>query len=56
MFVVNGDKASLRTIKTGPSMGDVSAVLENGVKPGEQVITEGADKLDDGSAVKVVAQ
>jgi multidrug efflux system membrane fusion protein len=56
VFVVNGDKASLRTIKTGPSMGDVSAVLENGVKPGEQVITEGADKLDDGSAVKVVAQ
>ncbi|WP_332847641.1 efflux RND transporter periplasmic adaptor subunit [Pseudomonas lactucae] len=56
VFVMNGDKASLRNIKTGPAMGDVSAVLENGVKPGEQVITEGADKLDDGSAVKVVAQ
>ncbi|MGU9829690.1 efflux RND transporter periplasmic adaptor subunit [Pseudomonas sp. LF242] len=56
VFVVNGNKASLRTIKTGPSTGDVSAVLDNGVKAGEQVITEGADKLDDGSAVKVVAQ
>ncbi|ANF85356.1 multidrug transporter [Pseudomonas antarctica] len=56
VFVINGDKASLRTIKTGPSTGDVSAVLDNGVKAGEQVITEGADKLDDGSAVKVVAQ
>ncbi|WP_119739556.1 efflux RND transporter periplasmic adaptor subunit [Pseudomonas sp. Larv2_ips] len=56
VFVVNGNKASLRTIKTGPSSGDVSAVLDNGVKAGEQVITEGADKLDDGSAVKVVAQ
>lgn len=56
VFVVNGTKASLRTIKTGPSTGDVSAVLDNGVKAGEQVITEGADKLDDGSPVKVVAQ
>ena len=56
VFLANGNKASLRTIKTGPSTGDVSAVLDNGVKAGEQVITEGADKLDDGSSVKVVAQ
>ncbi|MFJ2362769.1 efflux RND transporter periplasmic adaptor subunit [Pseudomonas sp. NPDC087697] len=56
VFVVNGDKASLRNIKAGPSMGDVTAILDNGLKPGEQVITEGADKLDDGSPVKVVAQ
>nr|WP_253912059.1 efflux RND transporter periplasmic adaptor subunit [Pseudomonas sp. CVAP\ len=56
VFVVNGDKASLRNIKAGPSMGDVTAILDHGVKPGEQVITEGADKLDDGSPVKVVAQ
>ncbi|MCU1783274.1 efflux RND transporter periplasmic adaptor subunit [Pseudomonas sp. 13B_2.1_Bac1] len=56
VFVVNGDKAALRNVKTGPSMGDVSAILDTGVKPGEQVVTEGADKLDDGSPVKVVAQ
>lgn len=56
VFVVNGSKASLRTINIGPSTGDVSAVLDNGVKAGEQVITEGADKLDDGSPVKVVAE
>jgi membrane fusion protein, multidrug efflux system len=56
VFVVNGDKASLRNIKAGPAMGDVTAILDNGLKPGEQVITEGADKLDDGSPVKVVAQ
>lgn len=56
VFVVTGNKASLRTIKSGPAMGDVTAVLDAGVKSGEQVITEGADKLDDGSAVKVVAQ
>ena len=56
VFVVAGDKASLRNVKSGPAMGDVTAILEAGVKPGEQVITEGADKLDDGSAIKVVAQ
>ncbi len=56
VFVVNGSKASLRNINVGPSTGDVSAVLDNGLKAGEQVITEGADKLDDGSSVKVVAQ
>lgn len=56
VFVVNGTKASLRNVKTGASMGDVSAILDNGVKAGEQVVTEGADKLDDGSPVKVVAQ
>jgi multidrug efflux system membrane fusion protein len=56
VFVVAGDKASLRTIKVGPTMGDATAILDNGLKTGEQVITEGADKLDDGSPVKVVAQ
>lgn len=58
VFVVvdPGNKVSLRNIKTGPATGDVSAVLDNGVKAGEQVVTEGADKLDDGAAVKVVAQ
>lgn len=56
VFVVAGDKASLRMIKAGPSMGDVTAILDDGLKNGEQVITEGADKLDDGSPVKVVAQ
>jgi multidrug efflux system membrane fusion protein len=56
VLVVVGDKASLRIIKAGPSMGDVTAILDNGLKAADQVITEGADKLDDGSPVKVVAQ
>lgn len=58
VFVVvdPGNKVSLRNVKTGPATGDVSAILDNGVKQGEQVVTEGADKLDDGSAVKVVTQ
>ena len=56
VFVVQGNKASLRNIKSGPVSGDLTAVLDNGVKVGEQVITEGADKLDNGSTVKVVSQ
>ncbi|MFZ3389586.1 MAG: multidrug transporter subunit MdtA, partial [Buttiauxella gaviniae] len=58
VFVVvsPGNKVSLRNVKTGPATGEVSAILDNGVKEGEQVVTEGADKLDDGSPVKVVAQ
>lgn len=56
VFVVAGSKASLRNVKSGPSVGDVTAILDASVKPGEQVITEGADKLDNGSAIKVVAQ
>ncbi|MFJ2385027.1 efflux RND transporter periplasmic adaptor subunit [Pseudomonas protegens] len=57
VFVVDGStKASLRNIKSGPASGEVTAVLDAGVKAGEQVITEGADKLDNGSAIKVVAQ
>ena len=51
-----GNTVNLRNIKTGPAMGDVTAILDNGLKVGEQVVTEGADKLDDGSPVKVVAQ
>src|SRR5471032_669728 len=56
VLVDPGNKVSLRNVKTGPATGDVSAILDNGVKQGEQIVTEGADKLDDGSAVKVVAQ
>lgn len=56
VFVVAADKASLRTVKAGPAAGDVTAILQDGLKSGEQVITDGADKLDDGSSVKVVTQ
>lgn len=56
VFVVTAGRASLRSIKAGPALADVTAVLDGGVKAGEQVVTEGADKLDNGSQVKVVAQ
>ena len=55
VFIAQGAKAQLRKVRSGPASGELTAILEQGVRPGEQVITEGADKLDDGSPIKVVA-
>ncbi|MGI4814353.1 MAG: efflux RND transporter periplasmic adaptor subunit [Janthinobacterium lividum] len=56
VFVIGaGQKVALRNIKTGPASGADTVILANGVKPGEQVVTDGADKLDNGSLVKVIA-
>jgi multidrug efflux system membrane fusion protein len=56
VFVVGANnKVTLRNVKSGPSYQDDTTILDNGIKPGEQVVTDGADKLDTGSLVKVVA-
>jgi multidrug efflux system membrane fusion protein len=56
VFVVGaGNKAALRNVKAGPVKGDNTAILDGGVKSGEQVVTDGADKLDNGSPVRVVS-
>ncbi|WCM21688.1 efflux RND transporter periplasmic adaptor subunit [Paraburkholderia bryophila] len=56
VFVVGaGNKVALLNVKAGPVSGDNTAILDGGVKAGEQVVTDGADKLDNGSAVRVVA-
>ncbi|MFM0280807.1 efflux RND transporter periplasmic adaptor subunit [Paraburkholderia sediminicola] len=56
VFVVGtGGKVALRNVKAGPVSGDNTAILDGGVKAGEQVVTDGADKLDNGSMVRVVA-
>jgi len=56
VFVVGANnKVTLRNVKSGPSYKDDTTILDNGIKPGEQVVTDGADKLDTGSLVKVVA-
>ncbi|HKU00403.1 MAG TPA: efflux RND transporter periplasmic adaptor subunit [Paraburkholderia sp.] len=56
IFVVGaGNKAVLRNVKTGPVSGDDTAILDGGVKAGERVVTDGADKLDNGSLVRVVS-
>jgi multidrug efflux system membrane fusion protein len=57
VFVVGaGNKVTLRNISSGPASGDDTALLKQGAKPGERVVTDGADKLDNGSPVKVVTQ
>jgi membrane fusion protein, multidrug efflux system len=56
VFVVGaGNKAELRNVKAGPVSGDNTAILDDGVKAGEQIVTDGADKLDNGSPVRVVS-
>lgn len=55
VYVAQGDKSvSLRPVVLGPVSGDVVAV-EKGLKPGEQVVVDGVDKLKDGAKVEVSA-
>jgi len=51
VYVLNGDRTvSLRTVKRGQATVDKVQIIE-GVKAGEKVITEGADRLKDGAKV-----
>jgi len=51
VFVVNGDNTvSMRTVTIGPTDDDLVAIYR-GVRPGETVVTDGADRLSDGSPV-----
>jgi multidrug efflux system membrane fusion protein len=51
VFLLMPDRtAKLSLVKTGPSAGGKIAIL-SGVKIGDTVITEGADRVDDGSKV-----
>ena len=51
VFVLQPDRTvKLTKVKTGPQAGGNIAVLQ-GVTAGQQVVTEGADSLDDGSKV-----
>lgn len=53
VYVVQPDKtAQVRNIKTGPTEGEKVAVTD-GLKPGEVVVTSGADRLRDGSKVEL---
>ncbi len=53
MYVIKDDKTvSARNVKLGPSEGDDVAV-EEGLAPGELVVVEGAERLQDGSKVEV---
>ena len=55
VYVVDGaDKVASRVITLGPTDGDFAAATA-GLSAGERVVTEGADRLRDGSAVIVPA-
>jgi membrane fusion protein (multidrug efflux system) len=50
--VVNGDdKVEIRSVKVGDKVGSLW-VIEDGIKPGDRVIVEGAQKVRDGQLVK----
>jgi RND family efflux transporter MFP subunit len=50
VFVIDGNKVSQRRVEVGRTIGDETIVKE-GLKPGEQIVTEGVQKLRDGSQI-----
>lgn len=52
VYVANGNVVHVRTVKTGITQGN-SISIDSGVQPGEEVVTDGLDKLTDGSKIEV---
>jgi RND family efflux transporter MFP subunit len=52
VFVVRNQKAELRLVKTGKRFGSEWEIV-SGLNPDEQVVTEGASRLQDGQPVEV---
>jgi multidrug efflux system membrane fusion protein len=53
-YVLQNDKTvKLQDVVTGPTQGDRVLITE-GLKPGDKVITQGVDRLRDGSKVEVI--
>lgn len=46
-------KVRLVQVTTGVTHGEVTAIMQGELRPGDSVVLDGADKLDDGSAVTV---
>jgi membrane fusion protein (multidrug efflux system) len=55
VLVVEGDKVALRPVKVEERIGDFYLVAE-GVKPGEQVVVEGLQRVRPGMQVKAVSK
>jgi len=55
VFVVNPDKTvSMRTVTTGAT-DSTNIVITKGLKPGDTIVVDGADRLSDGSAIEIPA-
>lgn len=50
--IAKDDTAHVRLVKTGPAADDRTSI-SSGLQPGERVVTEGGDRLTDGSAVRL---
>ena len=56
VYVVSLDNTvSVRTVRVGPTQGE-NVAIDEGVKPGEVVVTDGADKLREGASVDVAGR
>nr|WP_289814678.1 efflux RND transporter periplasmic adaptor subunit [Paraburkholderia caribensis] len=47
-------KVALRRVTAGVAYNDTTVIEQGGLKAGDTIVLDGADKLDDGSAVKIV--
>lgn len=55
VYVINQDNTVSRTaVKTGPAFGEDQQTILSGLKAGQQVVTEGIDRLSNGSKVQPV--
>ncbi|HEX4096231.1 MAG TPA: efflux RND transporter periplasmic adaptor subunit [Caulobacteraceae bacterium] len=56
VWVMQADKtAHMQTVKVGPSLGE-QTVINSGVTAGQDIITEGGDRLKEGAAVNLPGQ
>lgn len=54
VYVVKEDSSvSMRPVKLGPAEGEL-VMVENGVNPGDRVVTDGIDRLREGAKVEIV--
>ena len=54
VYRVNDDETvSVRPVQLGPVQGETT-VIEQGLVPGERVVTDGADKLRDGAKIEAI--
>jgi RND family efflux transporter MFP subunit len=54
VYVVNGDRAKRRSVRVA-FIGPEAVALDDGVKPGERVVTDGALYLQDDERIEIVA-